>query len=346
MKKKSFLLCLIICVCFIFSLTITNDPVFVKIGLNVKNVVKEENRVTQKNENITFEIYDETGSLIDTKQEVNVGDYFILNNLKAYEIKSIDNKKATAVAECLGEYETPNISFSDNVKLISNKQNKTIGFYMSHNDESYVVGDGVDSVYGEGGIHDITNNLAQKLSDLGVETTVDETLHLPHDSGAYSRSKTTAQELLNDNINFIFDIHRDGAPKKAFVTDCDGKECCQIRIVIGQNNVNQEENLNLATNIFAVGNKLYPDLFKDVYFGKGHYNQNLTKNSLLFEMGSHEVPKELVEEASVKLAHVLNTALFESETNSNGDLVVYKNDSKISSNKVSLLNNKQKTNNK
>ena len=105
----------------------------------------------------------------------------------------------------------------------------------------------------------------------------------------------------------------------------------------------QEENLNLATNIFAVGNKLYPSLFKDIYFGKGSYNQNLSQNALLFEMGSHEVPKNLVEEATQKLAHVLNTALFESETNSNGDLVVYKNDSK-NNNKVNLLNNKQKTN--
>lgn len=343
MKNKSLILCTGIYICLLFSLLVFKQPVFVKTGLTAKSLVEEQQIVVENKDNNTYEIYDDQGLLIDTKQGVQVGDYFVLNNLKTYEIKSVDIKKMSAIAECLGEFETPNISFSDNAKLISAKQNKVVGLYMSHNDESYLEGDGVDSVYGEGGIHDISNLIAENLSDLGIAVIVDETLHLPHDSGAYNRSKITAQDLLNDNASYIFDIHRDGAPKKAFVVECEGKECCQIRIVVGQNNENQEENLNLATNIFAVGNKLYPSLFKDIYFGKGSYNQNLSNNALLFEMGSHEVPKNLVKESVPMLSDVLNKALFESETNSNGDLVVYKNNGGLNK-KISLLNNKQENN--
>ncbi len=345
MKKKIYfgIIISVYLVLFVCLLNL-NEPVFVNTKLSTNTAIVGFENVQQNGiiqNNTTYNIVDENGNVIDVREGAEIGDYFVLSNLKAYEIKNINNKKNIAEAEYLGEFDAPKIEFSDNVQLINGKQNKTIGFYMSHNDESYVEGDGTDSVYGEGGIHDITNALAQNLCDLGVDTTVDETLHLPHDSGAYTRSKITAQELLNDNLNYIFDIHRDGAPKNAFVTDCDGKECCQIRIVVGQNNENQEENLNLATNIFAVGNKLYPNLFKDIYFGKGSYNQNLTNNALLFEMGSHEVPKNLVLEAVPKLAEVVNKSLFETETNSTGDLVVYKK-SNSNINKPSLLNNKIK----
>lgn len=326
------------------------QPVFVRAKLNTQSGLNEQNNEillsSKQEENIilTYSILDEAGNVIDEKDNVQIGDLFVLSNLKSYEIKSINNENKTAVAEYLGCFNAPNIAFSSNIKLVSSNQNKTVGLYMSHNDESYIDGDGVDSVFGEGGIHDITNHLASNLSHLGVNAIVDETLHLPHDSGAYTRSKTTAQELLNDNLGFIFDIHRDGAPKSAFITNCGGKECCQIRIVVGQNNENQEENFTLASNIFAVGNKLYPNLFKDIYFGKGSYNQNLSKNALLFEMGSHEVPKNLVLQAVPKLAEVLNKTLFESSTNHNGDLIVYKHNNK-NTNKPNLLNNKTIKNN-
>ena len=46
-------------------------------------------------------------------------------------------------------------------------------------------------------------------------------------------------------------------------------------------------------------------LFLDIYLANGNYNQYLTNNSLLFEMGSHLVEKNLVIKTIPKLAEVI-----------------------------------------
>ncbi len=336
---KSCFLCLCLILSFSFCKVLNYKVNYVDNLLAFGEVL--ESSKTPSNDNLkTYEIYDKDGALIDTKQGAYVGDYFILSNLKAYEIVSVNEENGKMVAEEIGEFDSPKVKFSNNVNLISNKNaEKTIGLYMTHNDESYVEGDGTESVYGEGGIHDITQNLAECFASEGITAIVDETLHLPHDTKAYNRSKSTAQELLNDNIDYVFDIHRDGAPYKAFVSSYNGEELCQIRMVVGQNNKNKEQNLDLATNLLAVGSKMYPNLFKDIYFGKGSYNQDLSQNSLLFEMGSHEVPKNLVLKSVPLLADVINKTLFESEITNSGELVVYKGES---NNGVSLLNKTNK----
>ena len=40
---------------------------------------------------------------------------------------------------------------------------------MTHNDESYLIGDGTDSVYGEGGIHDVAKELKNALNSYGID---------------------------------------------------------------------------------------------------------------------------------------------------------------------------------
>ena len=40
---------------------------------------------------------------------------------------------------------------------------KKVGVYHTHNDECYFTPDGVDSVYGKGGIHDVGKAFVQKL---------------------------------------------------------------------------------------------------------------------------------------------------------------------------------------
>lgn len=187
-----------------------------------------------------------------------------------------------------------------------------IGLYMSHNDESYISGDGYDSVYGKGGIHDITKQLASELSNKNISVIVDETLHLPHDKYAYSRSNVTATNLLNKNkLDAIFDIHRDGTSRGYYITkDQNGKERCMVRMVIGKANPNYEANKGFALYLMSVAKIYCPWLFVDIYMATGHYNQSLKENMVLFEMGCHLVEKDLVKQTVPELANVISTALF------------------------------------
>ena len=131
------------------------------------------------------------------------------------------------------------------------------------------------------------------------------------------------QSLLNDyNPDAIFDIHRDGASRKTYVTKDGNNERCMVRIVVGQANPNKEKNLEFAKYLMGISEVVCPWLFLDIYYAKGHYNQQLYNKSLLFEMGSHLVEKSLVEKTVPYLADVVVTALYNTTVESENNLTI------------------------
>jgi len=270
-----------------------------------------------------YVIYDELGNYLFEKIDVKESDTYISYDFKKYEIISVDEDKLVGIAKFIKLIEKPNVNKNDFIK-INNNVNKKIGMYLTHNDESYVPTDNTESIYGKGGIHDVANILKKELSKYGITVYLDETLHIPHDTSAYSRSKKTAQKLLNNyDLDAIFDIHRDGASRSYYVKNVNGKERCRIRMVVGKSNPNREVTEQFAVYLMSIGQELYPWLFSDIYIGAGHYNQNLNNQAMLFEMGSHLVEKELVMESVVPLAEVINTALYGSTVNTeSGDVTI------------------------
>ena len=141
-------------------------------------------------------------------------------------------------------------------------------------------------------------------------------MHIPHDTSAYSRSLKTAKSLQEKySPNAIFDIHRDGTSRSFYVTSVNGVERGRVRMVIGKSNPNMQLNEEFAMYLMAVADEMYPWLFTDIYYGKGHYNQNLDSKAILFEMGSHLVEKELMLATTKELAEVVNTALYGTTVN-------------------------------
>ncbi len=270
-----------------------------------------------------YVIYDEAGGYLFEKTGVCVGDYYITNDYRKYEIIALDDNNNIGKARFVRLIDRPNISISDNANPISTAD-KTICLYMTHNDESYVPTDGVDSVYGKGGIHDVAKRLARGLQSYGITTHIDETLHIPHDYLAYSRSKNTAKRMIDEyEPNAIFDIHRDGTSRSQYAKVLDGVETSMVRIVVGKANSNMEINENFAIYLMTVGNEIAPGLFKDIYYASGHYNQALHPKAILFEMGCHMIEKELVLSSCDRLAEVVNVALFNTTVDNNtGDLTI------------------------
>ena len=254
---------------------------------------------------------------------VYVGDKIIDKDLNEYEIYKVDDDNQIAYAELNGHYEKPKVNKkSKNLNLSNKIPNKSVGLYMSHNDESYVPTDNTSSVYGKGGIHDVARSLQQEFEKLNYSVYLDETLHLPHDSGAYTRSKPTAQNLLKNSPDALFDIHRDGVDRSVYVKKIDGVDRCKVRIVVGQANPNKEANLQFAMYLVSVAKEYCPWLFLDIYMAKGHYNQALTNKGLLFEMGTYLAEKELVLNSVPYLASVVDKTLFSTVVEEDNNLVI------------------------
>ena len=224
MKKVVSFLCVILCL-------LVYCPTKIQSFAFCDELITEES-------GIVYKIYNDSGDLLAEKQSVLVGDSILTTDFIKYTITQVDDERGVAFAEFEERLRRPGVNISYDPSQIS-KENPVICLYMTHNDESYVTGDGVDSVYGAGGIHDIAKLLKNNFEKLGVKTYIDETLHIPHDSYAYSRSQSTAKKLINTySPDALFDIHRDGASRSTYVKKVNGVERCKVRIVVGKSSPN------------------------------------------------------------------------------------------------------------
>lgn len=273
------------------------------------------------------DIFDQNGTLLSTRSAVELGDRIITRNFEVYEIVYVNTDNCSATAAFVERLRKPTVSrrSHNRAKPISDRQTeKKIGLYCTHNAESYVTGDGTDSYYGKGGIHDVASFLKNNLKARGVNALFDETLHLPHNSTAYDRSRVTAQNILSDfEPDAVFDIHRDGVARNVYRTFHNGKEKCQVSMVVGNSNPNKAATLQFALYLMSVAEELHPWLFKDILYASGHYNQSLSNKSMLFEMGTYLFEKDGVMESVPQLAEVIFTTLYGTAVNEKtGDLSI------------------------
>ena len=269
-----------------------------------------------------FTVYDESKKNVILMKggEVHEGDKYLSGDNKLYVISNVDGKNKTAIAKFLNDEKLPEFKVSSKQKVADAAVTKKVGVYHTHNDECYFTPDGVDSVYGKGGIHDVGKAFVSNLKKLGIEALYREDLHLPHNSGAYTRSQVTASALLNGGANAIFDLHRDSTKRDYYLTKVNGKQMSSIRMVVGSSSANYEENKKFAYSIKSYADSAYPGLIKDIYFGKGNYNQQLSTRAMLFEMGCENIEKELVLKSTEYLAKTLDVVLYGTENASEAAL--------------------------
>ena len=284
-------------------------------GVGAVHGAKHNNALAYDEDVECYCIYDadDANRLVFMKGEsVNVDDEYISADNKLYIIEEVDDETRTGKARYKENVKMPvyKINKNSNIREVSAVSEKKIGMYHTHNDECYDDADGTDSVYGKGGIHDVGAKLKESFESLGVTVYYSEDLHLPHNSGAYTRSQATASVLLQNGLDAIFDIHRDATPRSEYITSVNGVEMSKVRMVVGSANQNSEVNKEFALCIKAYADEVYPGLIKDIYIGKGNYNQQLSSRAMLFEMGTNLIEKELVMKSCVPLAKTLDVVLY------------------------------------
>jgi hypothetical protein len=109
--------------------------------------------------------------------------------------------------------------------------------------------------------------------------------------------------------NMLCDIHRDAVPAEDYKITVEGENASGIRIVIGRSNQNKDANEEFARTLKQIADERYPGLIKDIYIGKGTYNQDLMPQAMLFEVGTSTIDKDRAMNATKFLADVVATAL-------------------------------------
>lgn len=140
----------------------------------------------------------------------------------------------------------------------------------------------------------VGDEIASALEAAGIGVIHDITVHdYPRYTGAYDRSSETVAKLLRDNptVKIVIDIHRDAIESEgvryAPVCEVDGRTAAQVMIICGCTNVPQYRyNLRFASKLQSKLENDYPGLTRPILFTERNYNQELTKASILIEMGS------------------------------------------------------------
>jgi len=140
--------------------------------------------------------------------------------------------------------------------------------------------------------------VVQLLQEAGIGVIHDRQLHdYPSYNGSYNHARKSIQAILEENptICLVLDLHRDasGDLNNQFrpVVSVDGEDAAQIMLVMGTNTAglshpDWEENLSLGLKLQAQLERLSPGITRPMSLRSQRFNQDLTKGSLLIEMGA------------------------------------------------------------
>lgn len=142
----------------------------------------------------------------------------------------------------------------------------------------------------------VGDELENQLKSYGFNVIHNKDYHdYPAYTGSYERSLNTVSNILNtnENIDIVFDIHRDAIADSTYAPTVKiGDEyAAQIMFVIGTNgsgldHPNWEQNLKFAVKVQQKANEMYPGLFKPIIVRDSRYNQNLAKAASIIEVGA------------------------------------------------------------
>ena len=271
----------------------------------------------ERNDGGYYSIVDENGTTVYiTGWGVEVGDQFLTENNKRYEVTSISGD--IAHSKFIGDVNlskyghTEKNTFSSMLRpsIAWAEGSGKVAIYHTHSDESYIPTDGKDSITGAGGIYKVGDAFTSALQGKGMEVFHSDANHDPHDNMAYERSRRTAAELLKKQPDAIFDIHRDAAPPEVYKGNIDGKDITKLQLVVGKYGPTGKQIEDYALQIKANSDTQHPGLIKGIFFAKGgDYNQDLHPRSMLLEVGSETNDRESAERGVALFADVIPTIL-------------------------------------
>ena len=139
----------------------------------------------------------------------------------------------------------------------------------------------------------MTKDLEKGLSEKGIGVIQCRTLNDDGDyNNAYKNSRREIEDYLKKypTIKYVVDIHRDsliGNDNSKTKTLADFEEkTAQVMFVCGTSFDGWRENLSVALKIKKTMDEEYPSLSRPIYLRNSKYNLDLTKGSLLLEVGT------------------------------------------------------------
>ena len=161
--------------------------------------------------------------------------------------------------------------------------------------------------------------LKENLEEYGIYSYVEENSVkevLNKNKWKYAKSYKVTREFMEKRnkeittFKYYIDLHRDSVKKKHTTTTINGINYAKIMLLVGLDHKNYKENLEEATKINNLLNKMYPGISRGIYRKSGPgvngiYNQDYSKYVFLFEIGGVENNISEVNNTITALSEVL-----------------------------------------
>lgn len=211
-----------------------------------------------------------------------------------------------------------------NIKF--DKKGPKVLVYHTHTTEAYVP---KQSDVGKKGIPSFNSDsrynvvrvgeeLSRNLKKYGIDVLHNGTVHDANRNAAYGVAIKTVQKYIKSypSIKVFLDIHRDGVDstkKLSLVKKINGKNAAQIMFVVGTNGTlphpDWKENLKFALKLQQKLNDKYPGLARPVWISSNRYNQHVSDEALIIEVGGDGNLISECLESTKYLAEVLNEVM-------------------------------------
>jgi len=131
----------------------------------------------------------------------------------------------------------------------------------------------------------------------------------------YSRQAVKTALAQNTKLTYLLDIHRDSQRHKTTTAEINGVSYAQLYFIIGHENKNWRENEAFANSINKRLEKSYPGISRGIWGktaeqGNGEYNQSLSPNSIVIEIGGVDNTEEELKRTSRILADAISDVYF------------------------------------
>lgn len=291
MKKNSFKrnIKLVFCSCIFLVVVITSflsirKPIFYEHNHFLESLLLGANKNIQIDNNVIQKVLNSLFSLNLNNMSS------ILNNGLMYEpIQEDDYHQLEELQKITFHMKNPNdikvekpLVYIYNTHQLENYSNKNFNEYnivpnvmmASYILQENLINNGIPTIVDE-------DDFTKELNDKG---------YLYYQSYVISKSHIKDALATNPTVKYIIDIHRDSVGAKITKLSKNNKDYAKVLFVVGLEHENYQENLDLAIKVSNAINKIVPGLSRGVYKKEGPgvdgiYNQDMSSNALLLEMG-------------------------------------------------------------
>lgn len=209
---------------------------------------------------------------------------------------------------------------------------KVVYLYTTHSRESYVPhlpeGTKADESYSSDvNVMTVAEKLAKELEKKGIGAQFEPTdfTKVVSEKGmkysqSYDVSRPVVKEAMaqNHDLQYFIDIHRDSQPHKITTAKINGEDYARTIFIIGGEHAKYEQNLKLATDLHNLLEEKYPGLSRGVTKKQGEgtngkFNQDLSENAILIEMGGPENSLEEVYRTTEAIAEIFSEYYWQAE---------------------------------